>query len=96
MAEVLGVAEAKRRFAEIIDRVQQGERFVIARRGRPVMALVPAEDDEDESEPAQYTGFAALAGALADWPEFDDIMKEVVASRKDARDRDMPYFDDFE
>jgi prevent-host-death family protein len=94
MAEVIGVADAKRRFAELIDRVQRGERFVVARRGRPVMALVPAGDEQEEE--FEYTGFAALAGALADWPEFDEIMKEVVASRKDARDRDMPYFDEFD
>jgi prevent-host-death family protein len=96
MAEVIGVAEAKRRFAELIDRVQSGERFVVARRGRPVMMLGPAEDEEDDSEPSEYTGFAALAGALADWPEFDEIMKEVVASRRYSRDRDVPYFDELE
>ena len=94
MAEVIGVADAKRRFAELIDRVQRGERFVVARRGRPVMALVPARDEQEEE--IEHTGFAALAGALADWPEFDEIMREVVASRKDARDRDMPYFDEFD
>ena len=95
MAEVIGVAEAKRRFAELLDRVERGERFVVARRGRPVMALLPA-DDVDEEEPSQQLGMLAFVGALADWPEFDEIMQEVVASRRHARDRDVPYFDDFE
>jgi prevent-host-death family protein len=94
MAEVIGVAEAKRRFAELIDRVQRGERFVVARRGRPVMALGPPEDDEDDSEAAAYIGFAALAGALADWPQFDQAMQEVVASRKDTRHRDLSFLDE--
>ena len=93
MAEVIGVAEAKRRFAELIDRVQSGERFVVARRGRPVMALGPPADEEDDSEPV-YTGFAALAGALADWPEFDEIMKEVVAGRRNDRYRDLSFLDE--
>ena len=96
MAGVLGVAEAKRRFSELIERVQRGERFVIARRGKPVLALVPPELGGDEDEPRQYLGLAALAGSLADWPEFDEIMQEVVASRRHARDREVPYFDDLD
>jgi prevent-host-death family protein len=93
MAEVIGVADAKRRFAELIDRVGRGERFIVTRRGRPVMALVPAEEEERESEP-EYTGYAALAGALADWPEFDEIMKEVVAGRRHDRYRDLSFLDE--
>ncbi len=38
--ETLGVAEAKRRFSELIERVGRGERFVICRRGKPAVALV--------------------------------------------------------
>lgn len=92
MTEMLNVAEAKRRFSELIDRVGNGERFMVARRGKPVLALVPAhEADNDPKE--QYVGFAALAGALADWPDFADVMDEVVASRRHARDREVPYFD---
>lgn len=95
MTEMIGVAEAKRRFSELIDRVQRGERFVVARRGRPVLALVPPERAEDGS-PSEYVGLIGLVGAMADWPEFGEIMDEVYASRRETRDRDVPYFDDFE
>jgi hypothetical protein len=56
--------------------------------------LGPAEDEEDDDEPSEYTGFAALAGALADWPEFDEIMNEVVAGRRNDRYRDVSFLDE--
>ena len=40
MAEV-GAYEAKTRLAELLDRVEQGERIVITRHGRAVAQLVP-------------------------------------------------------
>ena len=95
MAEMIGVAEAKRRFSELIDRVQRGERFVVARRGRPVLALVPPER-AGESEPAEYVGLIGLVGAMADWPEFGEVMDEVYASRRGRHGREVPYFDDLD
>src|SRR6266511_1902398 len=40
---ILGVAEAKAHFSELIERVRHGERFLVARRGHPVLALVPPD-----------------------------------------------------
>jgi prevent-host-death family protein len=85
---MLGVAEAKRRFSELIDRVRSGERFVVTRRGRPVVALVPPSDSL-EKEP-RSVGLAALAGALSDWKELDEVVEEIYASRRRARDREVP------
>ena len=90
MAEMLGVAETKRRFAELIERVLAGERFVVTRRGLPVLALVPPDEYATSDEP-EYLGLAAFAGALEGFPEFDEIMKEVVASRETAGQRPPPY-----
>ena len=42
MAEV-GAYEAKTRLAELLNRVEKGERIVITRHGRPVAQLVPVE-----------------------------------------------------
>ncbi len=38
----IGAYEAKTQLPKLLERVQQGERFVIAKRGRPVAELVPA------------------------------------------------------
>lgn len=89
MTEEMGVAETKQRFAELLDRVLDGERFVVTRRGRPVAALVPATDAA-ASEPSRFLGLAAFAGAMADVPEFETVMAEVIASRRDERQRAAP------
>lgn len=89
MTEMLSVADAKRRFSELIDRVQRGERFVVARRGRPVLALVPA--DEAERGMAEPRGLLSLVGALGDeGDEFYEVMMDVYRSRQKARSRPVP------
>jgi len=96
MTEVLSVADAKRRFSELIERVQRGERFVVSRRGKPVLALVPAEDAQSEERPKKR-GFMALWGALEGVEgaeEWYEEMQRIVADRKNQLPRDVPYFDD--
>ncbi len=89
MAETLGVAEAKRRFSELIERVRRGERFLVSRRGKPALALVRPEQISDESE-RRPVGLAAVAGALADWDELDEVVTGIYLSRRRARDRAAP------
>lgn len=91
MAEMIGVAEAKRRFSELVGRVQRGERFVVTRRGRPVVALVPPEHTQ-KLEPGRM-GLISLVGAMEDWPEFGEVMDEVYASRRGYFGREVPDFD---
>lgn len=91
MMPAIGVAEAKRRFSELADRVAHGERFVISRRGRPIVALVAPHLIGSRSEaPA---GLAAVAGALAEWEELDADVADVIASRRSAQDRPAPLLD---
>lgn len=89
MIEQIGVAEAKRRFSELADRVGHGESFLIVNRGRPVLALVPPQRlADDEVRPV---GLAAFAGALAgEWDSVDDDMSEIVAARQHVVDRPPP------
>lgn len=90
MASSVGVAEAKRRFSELLDRVAEGERIVVARRGRPAVVLVsPTEAAGSGARPAPL-GFASLAGALADLPELDAVLADVAAARRGAKDRPAP------
>src|SRR6266508_1867370 len=88
--ESLGVAEAKRRFAELIDRVQRGERFLVSRRGRPAVALVPAVRELRQGPRPAPAGLAAVAGALADWDDLDQAVADIYAARRRARDRPAP------
>lgn len=86
---VLGVAETKSRFSELIERVRHGERFVVARRGKPVLALVPP-DQAVSPATRRPTGLAAIAGALEEWTDLPEVVDEIYASRRRARDRAAP------
>jgi prevent-host-death family protein len=86
----LGVAEAKRRFSELIDRVDAGERFVVSRRGRPAVVLGPPTSEALRSRTARPTGLAAVAGALTEWEDLDRTVQEIYAARRRSRDRSVP------
>lgn len=90
--ETLSVAEAKRRFSELIDRVQEGERFLVSRRGKPAVALVPT-DDVDDGQPRPRGGLLALVGALADVEDLDEMVRDIYGARGRARDRPPPELD---
>ena len=85
----LSVAETKRRFSEIIDRVQRGEQIVVARRGKPVLALGLPSSAHEKSREAPL-GLASVVGALSDWTGLDDAVEEIYRARKRARDRKPP------
>lgn len=89
---VLGVAETKSRFSELIERVRHGERFVVARRGKPVLALVPP-DESVRPAARRPAGLAAIAGALEEWTDLPEVVDEIYASRRRARDRAAPDLD---
>jgi prevent-host-death family protein len=91
IGNILGVAETKSRFSELIERVRHGERFLVARRGKPVLALVPP--DQAAPRGTRPKGLAAIAGALAEWTELPEVVEEIYASRRRARDRSVPDLD---
>jgi prevent-host-death family protein len=86
LADSIGIAQAKRRFSELVDRVGEGERFVVSRRGRPVAALVPPSP-ELLKRPATPRGLASLAGALAEWEGLDEAVADVYEARRAGEDR---------
>jgi prevent-host-death family protein len=91
--EHIGVADAKRRFSELTERVGNGESFVIVSRGRPVVALVPPQRAADDADHPPI-GLAAFAGALAaEWNSVEEDMAEIVAARQQVVDRLAPEFE---
>ncbi len=83
MHEELGVAELKRRFSELLSRVElNGERIEIRRRGRPVAALVPvAEIEEADRETCPRRGLTAAAGIWEDFQDVDGFLASVRPHR---------------
>ena len=56
------------------------------------MALVPPEE-VNSAPPPRPVGLAAVAGALSDWQDLDDLVGEIYAARDQARDRPAPHLD---
>ncbi len=78
----VNVADAKRRFSDLLGRVAYGrETIVITRRGRPMAKLVPVEAESENK------GLAALRGWLADDDPFFEIMSDIEAARTRHRPR---------
>ena len=86
--EEVGVAEARARLSDLLARVIRGERFIVAKRGLPVAALVPP--DQALPPTSDVVGLAAFAGALADWDELPELVDDVYRARRSARDREAP------
>ena len=96
MHRAINVAEAKKRFSELLARTAYaGERFVISRRGRPLAALVAVDDlnrletrhrgaDREQVEPQ---GLLAAAKALADYEDFENVMARVSRGRRRSKGR---------
>ena len=85
----IGVGEAKKRFSEIMSRVVYGgERFIVSRRGKPMVALVSADDLAMlEDQATAPRGLLAAVGALEDFEELDDMVKEIYRQREFPEDR---------
>lgn len=89
LTERISVAEAKRRFADVLGEVRyRGRRFIVERNGTPMAALVPL--DELAPEPPSRGGFLALIGEFADAPEYADALREAVESRREQGSRPAP------
>jgi prevent-host-death family protein len=81
-AESVNVAEAKRRFSDLLGRVAYGgETVLITRRGRPMARLVPPEPR------GANEGLAGVRGWLEDEDPFFDRIDEVAAARSRHRPR---------
>ncbi len=89
LTERISVAEAKRRFADVLGEVRHGgRRFIVERNGTPMAALVPL--DELVPEPSSRGGVLALIGEFADAPEYADALEQAVESRRDQASRPAP------
>ena len=76
--DVISLTAARARFSKLIDRVEAGERIVIARRGKPVAVLTPVE------EPRIPVGGARLKALTGSMPPATVCAEDLVRSMRDA------------
>lgn len=72
---ITNISEAKSTLSKLIERVQQGEEFVIGKSGKPVAKLVPYHLD---SQPRQL-GSGNWSGKIWIADDFDDTSDEIIA-----------------
>ena len=72
----INVADAKKRFSELLGKVAYGkEQIVITKRGRPMARLVPTEESE--------TRFGNIEGWLDEDDPFFDAIGSIIKNRKE-------------
>lgn len=74
---VYGVAEAKNKFTHLLERVEDGERIVITRHGKPVAEIVKTPTTATRPAPK----------------DFEAIMEELRKVRESLPPADMPAAD---
>jgi prevent-host-death family protein len=92
MAQSFDVANAKSRLSELLNRAAFGkERFLIRKHGKPVAAIVSAEDlARLESAPSsQPEGLMAVVGAFGDCEDYTDELDRIVRDRSKQIDREV-------
>src|SRR2546430_2019176 len=94
MSKAYDVAEAKSKFSELLNRAAYGgERFLIRKRGKPIGAIVSADDLASIEDPKPHSeGIIAVFDRLGPDPEFASVMDEVYASRENEfSSRHIPF-----
>jgi len=77
----MGVAEVKRRFADVVGEVVHGgKRIIVERRGRPVVAIVPLSQSSELRTPGQRLANVVGCGGK-EGEEFRKLMQGVLARR---------------
>ncbi len=88
MTNPISVAEAKSRFSECLRRAESGQPLLITRHGKPVAALVPAEDLVHLARLRAAGPAGGLAGLVGRWDDGEPFVEELertVAGRQPPR-----------
>ncbi len=95
MSKKLSVADAKKHLSELMSRVAYNqERFLIERRGKPMAALVSAEDlAQLELEPKAVQGLMSAVGAWSEFDELDQMIEDIYKQRTEALDREVNLYE---
>lgn len=91
----INVAEAKRRFSEIVNQVvYHKKRFLIARRGKPMAGLVPVSEVVVGAPATPHKGFLPLTGLWKDVAHIDEMVSDIYKQRGKELQRPIPILDD--
>ncbi len=88
---IINVAEAKRRFSELMNEVVYHKKsFLIARRGKPLVGLVPASEIKTTAPTSPLRGFLALVGTWGEFNDLDEVIEKIYQQRSEDKPRSVP------
>ncbi|MBI2346988.1 MAG: type II toxin-antitoxin system Phd/YefM family antitoxin [Deltaproteobacteria bacterium] len=91
----VNIADAKRRFSEIVNEVvYHHRRYVISRHGKPVVGLIPATEMREPVRNKRVRGFLPFIGLWEDFEDLDEVTKEIYRQREQEIARSVPSLDD--
>ncbi len=70
--ETVNIHEAKTHLSRLVEKAAKGESFIIAKAGKPMVKVVPLEDEN----PKRRMGF--LKGQISVPEDFDTMMSEEI------------------
>lgn len=77
----LNIHDAKTHLSRLVDRAAQGEAFIIAKAGKPMVKVVPL--DEPVAAPRQRLGF--MQGEIRVPDDFDTMAQAEIAAMFEGR-----------
>jgi len=90
--KVVSIAEAKSHFSEYISKVAYaGEKYLITKRGKPLVALVPIQDLENIKAGKEEKGLSEIIGKWENFEEIEDNINKIYSSRKEDKGRDVSF-----
>ena len=72
--EKINIHEAKTHLSRLVDKAAEGEGFIIAKAGRPMVKVVPL----DAPEPGQSRRLGFLAGEISVPEDFDRMGQAII------------------
>jgi len=68
-----------------------GEKFLITKRGKPLVALVSIEDLKSIKADEEEKGLSEIIGKWENFEEIEDNINKVYSSRKEDKGRDVSF-----
>lgn len=78
---LVNIHDAKTHFSKIINQVLNGEEIIVARGGKPLVRLVPYEEETTERKGGQFKGLLTMSEDF-DAPLPEDLLKLFYGEEK--------------
>ena len=82
MAQHIGAFEAKTNFSRIIEKAEQGEDFIVTRRGKPVAKIIPFRQEPEMTRKEAFETLAEMRNVYRGKPGSFNIREAIEDGRK--------------